>query len=610
MIITKVEVAENAQSLQGSAANDCSPEPKTSRRQISRLVWDGVWVFGCWVFVLVVSRNETFTWLYTPDSEFYASLSAFGREITDRAVVDAYYWTKLGVIGPQYALSRAFGFIAAHEIFRAVLLLLILVSSYVVARTRASRLISSLAALLVGLNTVILGFLGDTYATGVGLACLTVIFGLCYLWPLADGWQRVLISVSIGVNAGWLLMIHPNFVLVSAISSGVFMLGNLAFRRRVPVIEVLGNGVAVVAGFSASFATFLAIGTQIFPGMRWVDTVKFWSQQLNASAYASKNWDWLWSEGSLLVPLTCLGICLGIWLLTRRAEVGIYSAVCASAIIALVVFAATSGGPTLEASFFNACLWPSSLMASVAALTVNPVAQWSSNWWPVLAAIATVPAWVALGHWNRPSHMSVLVAVAVTAVLVVLALVSSSLRLTKRNPGLGVGLVVLAFAVAGSAAQLLQNGRPLTPVGVVMRQPYWNSYVQSPAEDVIRLDLGIQSWVLDSTAPTDRVAVWVQPQSNLYGPAGMSLWGPNAVSLGSELGEWERANLTYLNPTAVVLYGNDMPGINRMIVSLQTSARVSSTFCRDFTEAGPHPVFGTVGATQLFACIVRVSTGT
>lgn len=607
MITTRIEPREQAQRLGTMPVNLLDADHKEAPRADARFVWDLACIIGAWALVLVVSHDETFTWLYTPDSEFYASLSAFGSEITDRATEDAYYWTKLGIIAPQYFLSRVFGFVAAHEIFRAALLLLIMLSGYVVARARGSRLIAILSALLLGLNTVILGFLGDTYATGAALACLSVIFALCYIWPLADGWHRVPLSLGIGVSAGWLIMLHPNFVLVSAASAGVFMLGNVTLRRRVHILEVLGHGLALVAGFILSCLVFLLLGAQVFPGMKWVETVTSWTRRLNTAAYASKNWDWIWTEGSLLVPLICLIVCFGVWILTRKAEVGLYFAVCAAAIAALAIMAAASGGPTLEASFFNACLWPSSLMALIAAMTATPAAARSSGWLMLIPAFLTVGSWIALGHWDRPQPTLVLVAVAGTTALITLALVGTSLHLTMRNSGVAVALLVFAFAVAGGGAQLLQNGRSVTPTGPVPRQPYWNSYVQSQAEEAIRLNLGIQSWVLGNTASADRVAVWVQPESQLHGAAGMSLWGPNAVALGYAVGEGERASLRYLDPSVVVLYGNDMAAIKRMIAALGKAVPVDSTACKTFSLDGATPVSEPAGTSPAIACIARLT---
>ncbi len=74
------------------------------------------------------------------------------------------------------------------------------------------------------------------------------------------------------------------------------------------------------------------------------------------------------------------------------------------------------------------------------------------------------------------------------------------------------------------------------------------------------VDLAIQSWVLANTFPHDRVMVWEEPESYLYGQAAMSLWGFNSVSHTLEIGEWERANLTNLDPSVVALYGNSMGG--------------------------------------------------
>ena len=49
--------------------------------------------------------SQRWAGLDTPDSSFYASLSLFGDEVSDRAPDNSYYWTRLGYIVPVRLLT-------------------------------------------------------------------------------------------------------------------------------------------------------------------------------------------------------------------------------------------------------------------------------------------------------------------------------------------------------------------------------------------------------------------------------------------------------------------------------------------------------------------------
>ncbi|MCF8542125.1 MAG: hypothetical protein K9G24_03490, partial [Candidatus Nanopelagicales bacterium] len=57
------------------------------------------------ITILVALISQRWAGLDTPDSSFYASLALFGDEITDRAPIDSYYWTRLGYIAPVGLLT-------------------------------------------------------------------------------------------------------------------------------------------------------------------------------------------------------------------------------------------------------------------------------------------------------------------------------------------------------------------------------------------------------------------------------------------------------------------------------------------------------------------------
>ena len=86
------------------------------------------------ITVLVALISQRWAGLDTPDSSFYASLALFGDEITDRAPIDSYYWTRLGYIAPVGLLTNLLGTWAGFEAYRVLLLLVLVTSSYVILR--------------------------------------------------------------------------------------------------------------------------------------------------------------------------------------------------------------------------------------------------------------------------------------------------------------------------------------------------------------------------------------------------------------------------------------------------------------------------------------------
>ena len=556
-----------------------------------------------WIFVLFLSGAEQYTWLYTPDSEFYITLSAFGEHITDRAPTDAYYWTKLGIIAPKYVVSHFFGFDVAHAVYRAGLLLLIMASAYAVARVRASPLVAVVSALFLGLNTVILGFVGDTYMTGAGLAAIAVVFALLHRWPLTDGWTRTAVSGLVGGTFAWLLMIHPFFVIIAASAATAFTVGNLVVRTRMTINRSLVEGLAVLAGFWVMFTTFIFAGTIVFPDLGWVDTVLFWSKRIEGSAYASADLSWLSTETSLLVPAIAVSIGLALWALSRSGEVGVFAVTTTVPVVLLAGYSLLTGGPALEASFFNACLWPTSLLGLVAVLTSLGGSQPLPVWGLLLSAGAPL-VWILLGHWAGSLSVAQAAVLSLAATVGTVVIAWPLARHSRLRSTAGAATrVLLMIGLLGSAFQVLQNGRPLSGVGQIPRKSYSDAYVASAAAATVDLDLAVQAWVLGNTRADERVMVWDEPGGALTSAAAMALWGPNSVSQGFELGEAEKANLKAVDPDVVVLYADSWADLDRLSEELARLEPVTEPYCQEFPPVAAGRAQVEVG--EVVVCLVR-----
>ena len=76
-------------------------EAPERKKLLSRINWrDVILVLAISLFTSLISQRWTGTLL---DGQFYASLSLFGSDVTDRAIFQSYYWTRRGVIAPMHA---------------------------------------------------------------------------------------------------------------------------------------------------------------------------------------------------------------------------------------------------------------------------------------------------------------------------------------------------------------------------------------------------------------------------------------------------------------------------------------------------------------------------
>ena len=61
------------------------------------------------IALAITAIAQRWSGLDTPDSSFYASLSLFGDQVTDRVPFTSYYWTRLGYIAPVSVLTAILG---------------------------------------------------------------------------------------------------------------------------------------------------------------------------------------------------------------------------------------------------------------------------------------------------------------------------------------------------------------------------------------------------------------------------------------------------------------------------------------------------------------------
>ena len=200
--------------------------------------------------------------LDTPDSSFYFSLANFGSQVTDRAPIDSYYWTRLGVIAPTYALTQIFGPWIGYFIWRLLLLATIISAIYIATRKfNATRQTSAFLAGALATSTVILSYLGNPYVTATALAAIAITITSA----LFANKTATIIS---GASLGWLAMINPYAALLGgSILLAITIQNHFANTPKTKITQLITRFATAAISAAAVFGAFLLIGTQLFPGM-------------------------------------------------------------------------------------------------------------------------------------------------------------------------------------------------------------------------------------------------------------------------------------------------------------------------------------------------------
>jgi len=541
------------------------PAPRWSRPDLA--VTAAIWL----VIGLATPR---WTGLDTPDSSFYLSMSLFGDQVTDRAPVDSYWWTRLGFIAPNRLLAEVLGPWIGMAAYRMVLLLAIVAGSMVLLRRFTRLPVAAALTAMLALSTVVLSYLGNPYLTG------SVLAGTVALIACSQFDQRWVAGLS-GFILGWLVMVNPPGFLLA----GVIWLAVRIHRQATqpePWPTVLKQlGITVAAGVAA-FIGFLLAGRWIFPGMDWF-AAYLRASGIDLSNFASTEPVWL-QDASLLVPLAGLVVSLAAWA-ARRSDPAARLAlvISATSITFMLAFSPLMGGIALEAPMYQAMLWPPALLAlALAAASVLGEEPGSALTW-VVGALG-VTAMLLAGRW--PGAWSPLTCLVVMVALTGLAVACLLLADRSRWPG-ALALAGIAALLAGS--QLVQNSRG--PIGLYYLSPYNWALNANPIEAKVRTAVNAQQWLLDRTTDADRILVWVGGDwvggdRELYVVAGMQLWGgENLVTLAPMLDEPGAAKLDQVRPSAILMVAPTTEQAVAFWRSLPGGLRATQPQCYDATWA-------------------------
>ncbi|MED5345818.1 MAG: hypothetical protein VX616_06555, partial [Actinomycetota bacterium] len=302
--------------------------------------------------------SQSWSGFNSPDSEFYASLALFGSDITDRAFEPAYTWTRLGYIVPVRALVTVFGPWVGFEVWRYLLITLIVGSIYAAGTiTGRSRVLAGSLSIFVGLNTVVLAFVGNTYLTGTAIAVMFALItvSLSFLGSHGShgrgllGTPRWTTGVLSGLLAGWLIMINPYaFILGGAIWGGV-RITSLVLLRDDRIRRLTIDGVAGLAGAALSVAVFLAAGRSIFPKLNWWTTYLEWNSRLDYTVFIIDPNTWQRDSALLIVVASVVISLVTVIVYPARRWAWAAIAIGATNVAVTAILMISFTGPWLEA---------------------------------------------------------------------------------------------------------------------------------------------------------------------------------------------------------------------------------------------------------------------
>ncbi len=551
-------------------------------------------VLGIWAIVMWGVGAKWWTGFNSPDSQFSATLAIFGHTVNDRALDASYYWTRLGYLTPVRGLIEIFGTFAGFAIWRGLMLLLIIASTYWMARRLTGRALSVALTFFVALNSMVLSYLGNTYATGSAMAASFVLFalGTSRLKPTPGRGYLLAQPIFVGLVIGWLVMLNP----YNALLSGFIWLAIRVVAwwvDRVSLLALLREFLLIALGFVVSIIGFLLLGRQMFPGLNWLETYRSWTSRLDFETYISDTNIWTRDVAFLVLLLALLTSAFALALVRNRWTFVAF-AIALMNIAFTLVYMKLIPGPWIEAPHYAAMCWPGALAAIVIAIAAiyghRPVVL--VGWIFILALIGFM---VWSGHSDRVFPMST----GLSIVLLSSAVVFVTLLLcATRGSLVGWLAVMLALIVLGLASQFLQNGRG--NLGIFGQYPMNAAYFDYQVEDLMKSNVAAEEFVLANTTSTDRIATWTDPDRLTSTIAAMQLWGMyNNVPEGASLTPDGANVLRALRPTALALYAPQRSQIDEFYSSIPAGFAPSSLQCTQVPYLG-------IGSPTASVCVIHL----
>ena len=527
------------------------------KRSIKRYWADAALIAALTLVIGLVSQQ--WSGLDTPDSSFYFSLANFGSEITDRAPIDSYYWTRLGVIAPTYALTQAFGPWIGYFIWRLLLLAIIIASIYVAARKfHASRSTNTLLAGSLATSTVIISYLGNPYVTATSLAVIAITITSALF-------ASTKATITGGASLGWLAMINPYAALLAgSIWLAIIIQRHFANRNTRKATQLIQHFAIATLSAAITFGVFLLVGTQLFPGMNWFSTYIEWNAKLDYADFASTDPIWL-TDPSLLVPVAMLVFITIQWWRYKSPATQVALTISLTTLGFTLAFLPAMAGITLEATIYTSMLWiPASIALAI-----------------TLADRIAAPIWIT------PVALAILIAAGFQAidfngyVAAALAIITTAFLAAASNNKLLITAIILFLA----SGQFIQNSRD--QIGLYYSSPFVWAYQDNPIKLKLANSLKAQEWLINNTEPTDQIlnyvdGDWLGGDRDLYVAAAMQFWGENRSGVDATIRPEDLDRLKTIQPTVIALYGPERAALEEYALSLPRELNLGPLTCTDF----------------------------
>jgi hypothetical protein len=502
---------------------------------------------------------QQWTGLDTPDSSFYFSLANFGSEVTDRAPIDSYYWTRLGVIAPTYALTQVCGPWIGYFIWRLLLLATIIAAIYIATRKfNATRDTSALLSATLATSTVILSYLGNPYVTATAFAAIAIT-------TTSALFTGKLATITSGAALGWLAMINPYAALLAgSIWLAITIQHHFAHKPSTKITQLLTRFTLAAASAAVTFGAFLLIGTQLLPGLNWFNTYLEWNAKLDYGDFASKSPIWL-TDPSLLVPVAMLVVIAIQWWRFKTPATQVALTISLTTLGFTLAFLPAMAGITLEATIYTSMLW---IPASIA-LAITFAERIMASIWITPIAIAIL---IAAGFQAIDFNGYIAVAVAI--------ITTAFLSTTKSNV-----LLIAALILFLSATQLIHNSRD--QIGLYYSSPFAWAYQSNPIKLKLANSLKAQQWLINNTKPTDQILTyvdgnWLDGDRDLYVAAAMQFWGENRSGIDTTIRPEDLKRITATKPTMLALYGTNRINLQEYTRYLPQKINLGPLTCTDF----------------------------
>lgn len=559
------------------SALDWRPQNKASRRAV-----DVALVLGLPLVVLIVFGVNQWVHPYTPDSDFYYGLGHFGNDLIVRATDPGYYWTRIGLIGPVYALIHLFGDGWGYAIWRVVLLVITVLPLYLLVKPRLGRIAAGTGVLILATNTTILVTLMDFYPSSAVIAACSVLagFGCLALEGRTPTHRTLCFAALAGAGSGWLMAIHIGSIAVNVGASFGLLIMMIVQYRKGAWRSVLSFGL----GAALVFGVFLLWLRALFPGRNWFTANYEAITQTGWDFFHEKTLNWLWSDPNLLIIPAAVAI--GIIASTRRSQVQGPTRTLTVMLVLAALLASIQqfrfGGQNLQLPYYYTQLWPFAIqLIAMAALGVATIG-WQRR--VLLVAAVLVLPLVGMSAWT---FGWVPVGLVIAGLLVTFyAVAALVLQRDQRGLAAQVGAFTMLVAML-CGMQVLQNGLGALSGLVIARQSPNQAFAESKPwiKPYFGLAKQAEGWVVANTQGREMVTWTGGPNLELWGPAFIAV--DNTVLTGLKLSPTDAqltvikrqrpATLAYTAPTVAAAQGfiKQIP---------QATARAELVECRSFQE--------------------------